>query len=682
MEYTKQQLTEQVLKQLDKIDWNHVDRRASGGTALYTIPVVVHVLHNYGAELAADSVIYKMIDGVNRCFLKTNADTAFIIDKFKAVAASTQIAFKLATKDPYGDATKGVEHIFTYLAYRESDLSKIHQWPPERYLNIWLTNNPPSSPSTYGFGGAYSPYYASYYPYYDGIIFFYQMPSLFHDYYGHDALYFADYLGLPRPCNNFSATCTDNDLIPDTPPCKSTGFNTCMNPYDTTCDTPNNQNIMSNFDSCGIMFTYGQGQYMQSVLELDFGNRDSLITAHTFLSTGMDQPMPDMKPVADFSVGAPYGGAIAPRHFYCQGQNVPFKNQSWRDTITAAAWTFSNNANIPASTSLTTVVNKFHDPGWVSVSLTVTGNNTGTDTLTDDHALFIADSTPTSAVGYTQEFEHGAGMDKWPMFNYYKNNFTWHLAYNGYFDNSSVAYRRYDDRPFPQNMTGTPHGDIDDIFTPIFDLSGFTDSCYLNFMSSGAVRAANTRFNRDSMEIDYSANKATSWSKLAVLKGSQLSNKGAVEAFYIPSSLSDWISHTISLPAAARTAHTIFRFRYLPGPDSSGFSCGNNFFIDNFNFSGFPVEVKTVDQYPLGILLLPNPTSDGTTVIIKDVSPFSGATIIVTDMAGKMVYETRCSSYGSATSIVIPARAIAAKGLYLVHVVTDRMNQTEKLVVY
>lgn len=45
---------------------------------LYTIPVVVHVLHEYGSELVSDSTIYTLIAGMNSFFLKTNPDTANI----------------------------------------------------------------------------------------------------------------------------------------------------------------------------------------------------------------------------------------------------------------------------------------------------------------------------------------------------------------------------------------------------------------------------------------------------------------------------------------------------------------------------------------------------------------------------------------------------------------------------
>jgi hypothetical protein len=132
IEYYKQQLSEQVMKQLNKIDFSNIGKKAAGGTALYTIPVVVHVLHDYGAELIPDSTIYNCIAIMNGFFLKTNPDTINIIDKYKSVAANTQIAFKLATKDPHGNQTKGIEHICTYLTNSNlnfRDQSKLNQWP-------------------------------------------------------------------------------------------------------------------------------------------------------------------------------------------------------------------------------------------------------------------------------------------------------------------------------------------------------------------------------------------------------------------------------------------------------------------------------------------------------------------------------------------------------------------------
>ena len=169
-DFYRQKLSDQVMKQLNKIDWGHVDRTTAPGSVLYTVPVVVHVLHNYGVELVPDSAIVTMISEINSYFLKTRPDTANIIDKYKSIAANTQIAFKLATIDPNGNQTKGIDHIATYLTYYQRwmpDQAKVNQWPQERYLNIWLVTSS-NAATTIANGYSYNSYDAAYQPYYDG----------------------------------------------------------------------------------------------------------------------------------------------------------------------------------------------------------------------------------------------------------------------------------------------------------------------------------------------------------------------------------------------------------------------------------------------------------------------------------------------------------------------------------
>jgi len=676
-EFYRQQISDQVLKQLNKIDWQHVGRTTGGSTPVYTIPVVVHVLHNYGEELVSDSSVFSMIATLNSFFLKTNADTADIIDKYKSVAASTGISFKLATLDSSGNPTRGIEHIYTYLSYIDVDVQglfdqcMINQWPPDRYLNIWVRGY--IDGFTGGGGYGISSYTAAYYPYYDGVVSCYYSNFL--------SRYVAEYLNLPSPCPCCGATgCVDGDGIADTPPCDGEYY-TCANIYDSVCDTPNVQNIMTNEGECDIMFTYGQGQYMQDVLQLDFAGRDSLITPYTYSLTGMDQPMPDMLPVADFSIGSPYATTNQPfRRFFLQGQSMTFKNQSWNDTVIAATWAFTHEPETVASNSLTTVANKFYQPGWATIILAVTGNNTGVSTTVN--TIFIADSVATPAMGFTQEFNPGAGMDNWPMFNYYNNGFQWQMGNVGYFDSSCLVYSGYDTRTFPQNMTGSPQGDVDDVFTPVFDLTGFADSCYLNFMSSGATITDRTAFMNDSLEIDYSVNNALTWARLSVLKGAELDNKGTVTVPYAPLYPGDWVAHSFSLPAAAKSTKTIFRLRYYPGADSAGISTGNNFYLDNFNFNSAPESVAITNQMSEGVTLQPNPTSANSYVIIKASMAIPNVSIEVTDITGKMVYKTTSLDNSNIVRIEIPADMLTVKGVYLVHVITDHLNQTQKLEVY
>jgi hypothetical protein len=679
IDYYKQQITDGVTKQLAKIDWAHVDRKASGGAILYTIPIVVHVLHEYGPELISDDAIYNGIAWANSLFLLTNPNAANIIDKFKPVAASTQIALKLATRDPQGRLTKGIEHTYSYLTNDVSsnywDQVKINQWPPEKYLNIWITFTSRYYPGNI----SYSPAQAAYFPYYDGVII---------DYYFFQANFVAravaEYLNLPYPCGYISPPCIDADGIPDTPPCwEDFDFN-CGHLYDTTCDTPNRQNVMFDNDSCASMFTYGQGQYMQYmqyILQIDIGNRDSLVTPYNYTQAGIDQPMPDLPPVADFIVKGAYGQSPS---FFGEGQRINFTNASWNDTITNVAWTFSNMASTPTSTSMKSVTNKFYQPGWVTVTLAATGNNTGTTTLTNRRALYIVDPTPTNANGYYQEFEPiGPDIGKWPMFNYFNNTFKWQFANVGYYDQSCVSYAGFDNRSFPEIVTGTPAGDYDDLFTPVFDLTGFWGDCYLNFMSSGATATPDPHAMNDSLEIHYSVDMATTWIVLKILKGNELDNKGTLSIPYAPLWMGDWVPRAIPLPTAARTRQTIFRFRYHPGAnDTTGYSTGNNFYLDRFNLNSVPEDVAIINKRDEGISLQPNPTNGSSYVIVKDKAGLQASIITVTDVTGNVVYEAKSNNSGGSTAIEIPGKTITTKGLYLVHIVTGKWNETKKLVVY
>lgn len=676
IEYLDNQLSEQVAKQLSKIDWGNVPHKTTSGTTLYTVPVVVHVVHNYGAELVPDVAVYKLIDTVTSYFLKTNPDTINIIDKYKQLAANTQIAFKLATKAPDGTPTKGIDHIFSYLTYNSADQAKLNQWPQARYLNIWIVNSINGSTAAY----AYKPAPAAYYPYYDGILFTSNFYPLFAT--GYRARYFAKYLNLPTPCGE---TCIDGDLIADTPPCGGTingsGLFNCANLYEPNCDTPNVQNVMTNDGDCGVMFTYGQGQYMQYILQIDIGNRDSLIGNYNYLATGMNDPMPDLPPVVDFATR----GILPPlpARFFGMGVPVRFTNYSWNDTIVSVSWHFSNAADSASSTALYALTNRFRQPGWATVSLSATGNNTGTTTLTDPHAIYIADTTGIPATGYVQDFDAGPGMDKWPIFNYYNNIFQWRLMDFG-FGHSYLQYTGYDDRPFPENMTGSPQGDYDDIFTPAFDFSGFSDSCYLNFVTSGASIAANVYYRNDTLEIGYSKDKGQHWLVLKRITGNQLCNKGRVTSPYIPLSPSDWVNHSIAIPSTIRTAGTFFRLRYRPGSDSIQRSNSNYFYLDHFNFSNIPVAEAVNDpaEYGMGITIQPNPTAGDAAVFIKQTTPVGSVTMMVSDISGRMVYSVNDAFSSNAGSIAIPAAAIKTKGLYLVHIVTDKANETAKLLTY
>jgi hypothetical protein len=105
---------------------------------IYKIPVVFHILHEYGTENITDAQVHSQMEILNEDFRKMNADISEVISEFTGIAADCQIEFYLATLDPWGNCTNGIEHIYTHLTNLGDDYSKLNQWHRSKYLNIWV----------------------------------------------------------------------------------------------------------------------------------------------------------------------------------------------------------------------------------------------------------------------------------------------------------------------------------------------------------------------------------------------------------------------------------------------------------------------------------------------------------------------------------------------------------------
>lgn len=119
-----------------------------GTEEVYTIPVVVHVIHN-GESLGIDAnipdeQIISQIDTLNKDFRRLNADAVNTPAEFQSVAADVRIEFALAKRDPEGLPTSGIIRKqggrTTYNISTAGALASESYWPAEDYLNIWVTN--------------------------------------------------------------------------------------------------------------------------------------------------------------------------------------------------------------------------------------------------------------------------------------------------------------------------------------------------------------------------------------------------------------------------------------------------------------------------------------------------------------------------------------------------------------
>src|SRR5690606_18258544 len=115
---------------------NHALRTGAGARQNYTIPVVVHIIHQNGDENISDEQIYAGIQHLNDGF--ANAGSFSHPD-----GVDTHISFCLAAQTPDGQFTTGITRTVSDLTnltveLQDFELKDLIRWDPNSYLNIWL----------------------------------------------------------------------------------------------------------------------------------------------------------------------------------------------------------------------------------------------------------------------------------------------------------------------------------------------------------------------------------------------------------------------------------------------------------------------------------------------------------------------------------------------------------------
>jgi len=115
--------------------------------AIVSIPVVVHIVYNSGAQNISDAQVQSQIDILNADYVKKNADTIAIPPYFSALSADCGFHFALANLDANGAPTSGIIRKHTNVpSFGLDDHIKFSAsggddaWDRDRYLNIWVGN--------------------------------------------------------------------------------------------------------------------------------------------------------------------------------------------------------------------------------------------------------------------------------------------------------------------------------------------------------------------------------------------------------------------------------------------------------------------------------------------------------------------------------------------------------------
>lgn len=637
---------------------------------VYVIPVVFHVIHEHGSENISDDQIYNQMEILNIDFRRNNSDTVEIMNEFKALATDSQIEFKLASIDPFGNCTNGIEHIYSHETNIGDDPSKLNQWPRSRYLNVWVVKNMENGVAGY----AYYPSAVSGGMYYaDGII-------IRHNYIGsigtsstfnsraltHEI---GHYLGLPHTWGNTNepgVTCGD-DGIDDTPitkghtACVLTNTDDCINGI-----AENVQNFME-YSYCSRMYTPIQANVMRSTLENPVASRNNLITTLNHSITGIDVTTPLCEPLADFTVD---------KRIICVGSSVQFKNATWRAAADNYVWTFDGGT--PSTSNSANPLVTYNSPGKYSVTLT-SSNASGSNTKTMQGFIYVAGDWWEHSGNYVETFSSGNFGNHFFIINPEDDNSEFEVTnVAGYNDTYSATVHYFKPNLDPildLNYFERLGGSKEILITPTFNLSNLSGASLSFKFAHAVITSGLYEPDQLSLKTYFSINCGETWTLMQNLQGFDVLSAGYVGGNFIPDN-SQWYSSSINLPSTAYSTNVRFKFEFTAD------DYANNFYLDDIQISGTVLTEENDFEFN-NLVVYPSPTDANSQVKINyTCKENTTVRLAIVNALGDIIYQTDVLANQGQNMVEIKLNELGiSSGIYYVNVQTSKTSKSARLVI-
>ncbi len=282
--------------QIEQFTQDYIKRLENGKqerSTIYRIPVVVHIVHNgeaigSGANISASQVL-SQIAVLNKDYRLKNSDSLATSHAYHQYVADCEIEFCLATLDPTGNLTSGIDRYnggqATYdYPELENNIKPNTIWDHERYLNIWVCKLGGTAATLLGY--ATPPGTATDN---DGVVIgttnFGTVGNLTAAYNkGRTATHeIGHFFNLIHIWGDDGTACTGSDQVSDTPNQAGENYGCPTFPKVTCSNGPNGDMFMNYMDysddGCMKMFTAGQKARMRATL-ISGGSRSTLTVSN------------------------------------------------------------------------------------------------------------------------------------------------------------------------------------------------------------------------------------------------------------------------------------------------------------------------------------------------------------------------------------------------------------------
>ncbi|TNE82292.1 MAG: T9SS type A sorting domain-containing protein [Bacteroidetes bacterium] len=624
---------------------------------IYQIPVVFHVIHQYGDENISKDQILDQLRILNEDFGRMNADTVNTRPIFASVAADAQIEFVLATKDPQGNCTEGINRVYSSLTNEARDNVKaISYWPSDKYLNIWVVRtiqNSSGDDGTITLGYAQFPWDRNSRPTTDGIV-------LRSDYVGtigtsstskagrvatHEI---GHWLGLFHTFQGGCSNVSWGEKISDTPPAANPNFgcntsiNSCSNDVPDLPDQIENYMDYSN-GNCQNMFTLGQKQQMHFMIQT---YRSVMVSANNLTAVGIGGSTTTCKPVADFS----NAGKTA-----CTDGQVEFVDLSYNANITTRTWTFTGGT--PATSTDANPSVSYTQPGIYEVKLEVSNANGGSS-ITRQNLVVVGPLVSQTSIPVQEGFEGGT----FPPTGWKVDGGTagaWQEV-QGVGSNSNTCLRASID-------AGTEDGAVYEMILPSYDFLAVSDP-RLTFDLAYAKRESTSA---DRIRVYASIDCGQSWVLVYQRAGSQMESSAVQAGFFTPQDQNQWRSFQVLLTNYRGKRNVQLKIEAIS-------NSGNNIYIDNIDIGSLSSAPSLSKVYNLDVY--PNPTSQQLNLDFE-VEGTQDASIWISDVQGKKCLDIVSDVQLNGQQHFTADMAQQAAGVYFVHMKVGDLITCRKVVV-